>query len=72
MELNDIILRRLEIFIETIENGPDLEIDEDSELGEPPIGWDNTQLKGEIWTAPLRLESFHRELRGARSAVLVC
>jgi len=24
------------------------------------------------WTAPLRLESFQRELRGARSAVLVC
>ena len=24
------------------------------------------------WTAPLQLESFHRDLRGVRSAVLVC
>ncbi len=26
----------------------------------------------EEWTAPLQLESFHRDLRGVRSAVLVC
>lgn len=24
------------------------------------------------WSAPLQLESFHRDLRGARSAILVC
>ncbi len=27
---------------------------------------------GAEWTAPLQLESFHRDLRGVRSAVLVC
>jgi hypothetical protein len=25
-----------------------------------------------LWTAPFQLESFHRDLRGARSAILVC
>ena len=24
------------------------------------------------WSAPLQLESFHRDLRGVRSAILVC
>jgi transposase-like protein len=32
--------------------------------------WNRTATK--TWTAPLQLESFHRDLRGARSAVLVC
>lgn len=48
MALKDVIQRRLELVIEELKFDPDIDIGPNSELGEPPIGWDDDFIKGEF------------------------